>query len=66
MNKTEILLVREAMEELTNMPCGAIGAVGPTLYELDDYAEKHGQPIENDAMYHCTQRAWRLLERVLP
>jgi hypothetical protein len=48
-----------------NMPCGGIGEDGPTIQEMDDYIEVHQRPMEDDAVYHCTQRAWRICADVL-
>ena len=52
----------EAMINLEQLPCGAIGGEGPTLHELDKFATEHGRNWEDDAMYHIGQRAWRILE----
>ena len=57
--------VKDAMHELSNMPCGAIGKGGPTLEEMDKYVDETGQSWEGDAEYHTAQRAWRILEEGL-
>lgn len=58
-------LIRDAMTELENLPCGAIGSDGPTLDELDSHADATGHCWEDDAVYHCGQRTWRILETAL-
>jgi len=57
--------MRAAMEELKNMPCGAIGTDGPTIEDLDEYNENTGKIFEDDAVYHVSQRVWRILEEGL-
>ena len=58
-------LIEQAMDELQNMPCGGIGADGPTLDEIDAHVEETEECIDNDAFLHTAQRTWRLLERAL-
>ena len=55
---------KDAMGILEQMSMGGIGADGPTLEELNEYAKKTGQPLEC-ADYHTVQLAWRTLERGL-
>ena len=38
---------------------------GPTIAELNDYVNDHGNPIEGDSVYHDCQLAWRWMERAL-
>lgn len=55
-------IIIEAMGTLENLSMGGIGADGPTVEELDDYADKTGGCFEDNADYHTGQRTWRLLE----
>ncbi len=65
----EIELLRGAMDEamdmLKNIAVGGIGEEGPTLEELDNYAEKTGSSWHGDADYHTAQWAWRKLQQAL-
>lgn len=62
---TKKAVIRAVMAELENMPCSGIGPDGPTVDELDDYVEKHYAPMDDDAVYHTTQKCWRMLESLL-
>jgi hypothetical protein len=58
--------IRNAMKDLENMPCGAIGNGGPTIEDLDASCGEGGDGWwEDDAMYHQAQHAWRNLELAL-
>jgi hypothetical protein len=55
-------ILREIQEISENLPCGGIGAEGPTQEELDA-ANEEGHPVEDDAVYHAGQQIWLLAER---
>jgi len=55
-------LIEEAMKSLAQMPIGGIGKDGVTLEDIDE-TEKKGKVIIDDATYHQSQKAWRLLEK---
>jgi len=56
--------IENAMDKLTNMPCGKIGVNSATMAELDDCAEQ-GRYCNDDAVYHISQRAWLILQEAL-
>ncbi len=56
--------VEEAMEVLHYAPCGAVGAEGMTIAEMQE-AWNRGQFAEDDATYDTCQHAYRLLEKAL-
>ncbi len=62
MQKREL---RAVMDVLVNMPCGGIGSDGATMAELEEAAGR-GRAFLDDAEYHQTQWAWRMLEALLP
>ena len=57
--------IKDAMEEIGNLPCGITGEQGPTLEELDDHVKKTGRSFDDDAIFHTGQRAWRILDNAL-
>jgi len=54
----------DAMDWLETMPMGGIGEDGPDDSELTA-CEKAGNNIDNDCVYHHSQRAWLLLRDAL-
>lgn len=58
---TALTEIEEAMWSLENMPCGGIGDGGATVEEMRA-ANEERKPIDDDAMYHAEQWAWRRLQ----
>jgi len=58
--------LEKVMDQLAEMPCGGtVGANGATMADLKA-VEKEGYSYFDNAVLHVTQRAWRMLERLLP
>jgi hypothetical protein len=55
--------IREVMQLLESLPCGAIGEGGATLEELEGVAAE-GRYWYDDAMSDIGQRCWRMLEEI--
>jgi hypothetical protein len=64
MTENQRMLLREAQWALENVPCGGIGASGPSLGELQVAAE-NGKAFGGDATFHQAQLAWWLIEHAL-
>lgn len=64
MNNELRFLIQSTQALCESMPCGGIGAKGPTQEELDEAIEQ-GAPITGDDTFHRGQQIWLNLDRML-